>query len=113
MSHRLEKNADTKYHDYKEPKTSKHRVAGDYKKRQENTRSDIQSEDAESTWDIARGSESNKNRGSFADEQQSVENITKQNKKSLGSSVTSEIRKRERTEETMPSNVSNPKEEEK
>ncbi|AFU58136.1 hypothetical protein Ngar_c11960 [Candidatus Nitrososphaera gargensis Ga9.2] len=111
MSHRLEKNTDTKYHDYKEPKMSRHLSAGDYKRRQENTRSDIQSEDAESTWNIARESESNKNRGSFANEQQSVENITKQNKKSLGSSVASEIRKGKRTEETMLGSVSNPKEE--
>jgi hypothetical protein len=86
MSHRLEKDVDTKYHDYKEPKTSRSRSTGDYKKRQETTRSDVQSEDVETMWNIARESESNKNRGSFVDERQSVENITKQNKKMQGTS---------------------------
>lgn len=81
MSHRLEKEMDTKYHDYKEPRTSRRRVTGDYRKRQQNSRPDIQSEDAETIWNIARESESSKNRSSFADEQQSVENITKQYKK--------------------------------
>ena len=36
----------------------------------------------------------------------------KEDKKSLGSSVASDIRERERTEEKMPRSVSNPKEEE-
>ena len=37
----------------------------------------------------------------------------KEDKKSLGSSVASDIRDRETTEESMPRSVSNPKEEEK
>lgn len=37
----------------------------------------------------------------------------KENKKSLGSSVASDIRDDEVTEETMPKSISNPKEEEK
>lgn len=45
-------------------------------------------------------------------EKNAVENINKQNKKSIGSSVASDIRNKEITGETMPS-VSNPEEEEK
>lgn len=45
-------------------------------------------------------------------EKDTVENINKQNKKSIGSSIASDIRSKEITEETMPS-VSNPEEEEK
>jgi hypothetical protein len=111
MSHRLEKETDTKYHDYKEPRTSRRRLTDDYKKRQENTRLDVQSEGAESMWNIAKESESNKNRGLFADKQQSVENVIKENKKSLGSSAASEIRQRKRSEETVLESVSSPREE--
>jgi hypothetical protein len=111
MSHRLEKDADTKYHGYKEPRTSRRHSTSNYRERQENTRSDAQSEDAETIWNIARESDSNKNRGSFTDEQQSVENIKKQNKKSIGSSAASRIRDKEIMEETMPRSISNPKEE--
>jgi hypothetical protein len=114
MSHRLEKETDTKYQNYNEPRTSRRRSTGEYKKRQENTRPDVQSEDAESIWKIARGNDSNENRGSFADKQQSVENITKENKKSLGSSVASQIRKREGTkEESTPESMRRPKEEDR
>ena len=35
MSHRLEKNADAKYHDYTEPKTSTHCSTTDYKNDEE------------------------------------------------------------------------------
>jgi hypothetical protein len=80
MSHRLDKDADTKYHDYKEPRTSRSRSTGDYERRQTG-RSDVQSEDAEAMWNIARESENNKNRGSFSDEWQSVENIKEESEK--------------------------------
>jgi hypothetical protein len=38
--------------------------------------------------------------------------VEKENKKSLGSSVASDIRDNETTNETMPRSISNPKEEE-
>lgn len=50
MSHRLEKNAHTKYHHYKEPKTSTHRSTTDYKNDEEHQASsgDIEYQDAQS-----------------------------------------------------------------
>jgi hypothetical protein len=80
MSHSLEKNADTKYHDYTEPKTSTHRSTTDYKNDEEHQASsgDIESQDAESIWKMSKDS-AKSNRGSFADEQRSVENITTEN----------------------------------
>jgi hypothetical protein len=80
MSHRLEKNADTKYHDYTEPKTSTHRSTIEYKNDEEHQASsgDIESQDTESIWKMSKDS-AKSNRGSFADEQRSVENITTEN----------------------------------
>lgn len=81
MSHRLEKNADTKYHDYKEPKTSTHPSTTDYKNDEEHQTSsgDIEYQDAESVWKMSKDSATS-NGGSFADEEESVENIVKENK---------------------------------
>jgi hypothetical protein len=80
MSYRLEKNADTKYHDYTEPKTSTHSSTTDYKNDEEHQASSggIESHDAESIWKMSKNS-AKSNRGSLADEQRSVENIIKEN----------------------------------
>ena len=87
MSHRLEENEDSKYAgDYKEPKTPRtySRVKPDAEDKEDsksNRQSDgnIQTQSAESTWELARKSDSNSsspgNRGSFADADQSVDNI--------------------------------------
>jgi hypothetical protein len=81
MSHRLEKNADTKNHDYTEPKTTAHRSTTEYKNDEEHQASsgDIECQDAGSIWKMSKDS-AKSNRGSFADEQRSVENVMKENK---------------------------------
>jgi hypothetical protein len=85
MSHRLEKNVDTKNVDYKEPKTSKsHSVSeSDANKRdQKQTNPEAQTTGAEVSWNLTReGGTDNAsigNRGSFTDEENaSVDNIVK------------------------------------
>ncbi len=87
MSHRLEENEDSKYAgDYKEPKTPRtySTLKPDAKDKEDSTsnrhnKGDIQTQSAESTWELARESDSSSsspgNRGSFADMDQSVDNI--------------------------------------
>ncbi|HYY67083.1 MAG TPA: hypothetical protein VE572_01910 [Nitrososphaeraceae archaeon] len=88
MSHRLEENEDTKYAgNYKEPKMPRtFSTAKPYTEDKEDSISnrhsegDIQTQSAESIWELARKGNSNSssssgNRGSFADMDQSVDNI--------------------------------------
>ncbi|HEX5904882.1 MAG TPA: hypothetical protein VFY50_02420 [Candidatus Nitrosocosmicus sp.] len=78
MSHRLEKNADTKNIDYKEPKTTSESDAD--REHQKQTNAEGQTQDTEAIWDLTRESGTDNasigNRGSFADEENaSVDNI--------------------------------------
>jgi hypothetical protein len=84
MSHRLEKNVDTKNIGYKEPKTSKSRTrkSGANKEDQKQTNSEAQTIDTEAVWNLARegGTDNTSvgNRGSFTDEENaSLDNIVK------------------------------------
>jgi len=85
MSHRLEKNVDTKNIDYKEPKTSKsHSVSKSDANRedQKQTNPEAQTADTEAIWNLTReGGTDNAsigNRGSFTDEENAgVENRVK------------------------------------
>jgi hypothetical protein len=83
MSHRLEKNADTKNIDYKEPKTSRSYSTSESdadRERKKQTNAEGQTQDTEAIWDLTRESGTDNasigNRGSFADEENaSVDNI--------------------------------------
>jgi len=87
VSHRLEENEDSKYPgDYKEPKTPRtySTLKPDAENKEDSTSNrhsegNIQTQSAESTWELTRESDSNSsspgNRGSFADVDQSVDNI--------------------------------------
>ena len=79
----LEKNADTKNIDYKEPKTSRSYSTSESnadRERKKQTNAEGQTQDTEAIWDLTRESgtdnASTGNRGSFADEENaSVDNI--------------------------------------
>jgi methylmalonyl-CoA mutase N-terminal domain/subunit len=83
MSHRLEKNADTKNIDYKEPKTSRSYSTSESdadRERKKQTNAEGQTQDTEAIWDLTRESGTDNasigNRGSLADEENaSVDNI--------------------------------------
>lgn len=85
MSHRLEKNVDTKNIDYKEPKTSKSYSTSEAdadRENQKQTNPKAQTQDTEAVWNLTReGGTDNAsigNRGSFTDEENaSVDNIVK------------------------------------
>jgi hypothetical protein len=88
MSHRLEENEGTKRTDHKEPKTPRtfSTVKPDAEDKedgisQRHPEGNIQTQSPESTWEAARKSDSNSsspgNKGSFADMDQSVDNIIK------------------------------------
>ena len=82
-SHRLEKNADNKNIDYKEPKTSRSYSTSESdadRERKKQTNAEGQTQDTEAIWDLTRESGTDNasigNRGSFADEENaSVDNI--------------------------------------
>jgi hypothetical protein len=57
MSHRLEKNADTKNIDYKEPETSRSYSTSESdadRERKKQTNAEGQTQDAEAIWDLTR-----------------------------------------------------------
>ena len=75
MSHRLEDSEDTKYVDYKEPKTSRRLSAEDAPA---SSQAASGAQDAESMWNIARESDNPSNKGSYADKGRSVDNVVKE-----------------------------------
>ena len=86
MSHRLEENEDTKYEDYKEPRTPRtySTIKPDAEDKQDSTShrhtgGDVQTQNTQSIWDLARKSDSNASspgeRRSSVDMDQSVDNV--------------------------------------
>jgi hypothetical protein len=82
MSHRLEKNADTKNIDYKEviPRSYSTSESDADRERKKQTNAEGQTQDTEAIWDLTRESGTDNasigNRGSLADEENaSVDNI--------------------------------------
>lgn len=80
MSHRLEGNEETKYADYKEPKTSqKFSTKDEDIPAASQTKGDRQTQDAGSMWNLARESNNpSSTRGSYADKDRSVDNVVKE-----------------------------------